>query len=60
MSMQVENESVGCKYGDKLMDISCENEADATIIYPTAADQLLTNEGTDASEIQIDGMAHSY
>ncbi|KAG5564742.1 hypothetical protein RHGRI_000817 [Rhododendron griersonianum] len=59
MSMQVENESVGCKYGDKLMDISCENEADTTIIYPTAADQLLTNEGTDASEIQIDEQCDS-
>ncbi|KAF7154562.1 hypothetical protein RHSIM_Rhsim01G0098000 [Rhododendron simsii] len=40
----VENESEGCKYGGKLMDISCENQADTTIIYPTAADQLLTNE----------------
>ncbi|KAG5564747.1 hypothetical protein RHGRI_000822 [Rhododendron griersonianum] len=55
----VENESVGCKYGDKLMDICCENEADTTIIYPAAANQLLTNEGTDASEIQIDEQCDS-
>lgn len=49
-----ENENLECKYGDKLVDLSCENEADTTIINPAAADQPLTDEGTDATEIQIE------
>lgn len=60
MLMQEENENLECKYGDKLVDLSCENEADTTIINPAAADQPLTDEGTDATEIQSEGTAHSY
>ena len=56
--MQVEN--VGCEYGEELIYISCENEPDTTRINAASADQLLTEEGTDASEIQITGMSQSW
>ncbi|PSS01890.1 Titin like [Actinidia chinensis var. chinensis] len=45
--------NVGCEYGEKLIDVSCENEPDTTQINTATADQLLTEEGTDAFEIQI-------
>ncbi|XP_057507135.1 uncharacterized protein LOC130790190 [Actinidia eriantha] len=46
-------ENVGCQHGEELIYVSCENEPDTTRINATTADQLLTEEGTDASEIQI-------
>ncbi|XP_028068722.1 uncharacterized protein LOC114271293 [Camellia sinensis] len=45
-------ENVGCKYGDKSIDCSCENESDMTRTGTTTADQLLPKEMTDSSEFQ--------
>ncbi|KAL7168138.1 hypothetical protein ACSBR2_038559 [Camellia fascicularis] len=45
-------ENVGCKYGDKSIDLSCENEPDMTRTGTTTADQLLPKERTDSSEFQ--------
>ncbi|CAL5400185.1 unnamed protein product [Camellia sinensis] len=45
-------ENVGCKYGDKSIDLSCENESDMTRTGTTTADQLLPKERTDSSEFQ--------
>ncbi|XP_028058662.1 uncharacterized protein LOC114262502 [Camellia sinensis] len=45
-------ENVGCKYGDKSIGLSCENESDMTRTGTTTADQLLPKERTDSSEFQ--------